>query len=82
MKARAGTLTGVVLQKLLRERSKQTVVLLVQLRRLLSLKSVGNEADLISHKLVRMRTRKKQLMRGLTKGKLWGTLEEGAEGKP
>jgi hypothetical protein len=70
MKARAGTLTGVALQKLLRERSKRTVVLLVQLRQLLSLKSVGNEADLISHKLVRRRTRDKQLMRGLTKGKL------------
>jgi len=78
MKARAGTLTGVVLQKLLRERSKQTVVLLVQLRRLLSLKSVGNEADLISHKLVRMRTREKTTYERVDERKTMGYLRRGS----
>jgi len=78
MKARAGTLTGVVLQKLLRERSKQTVVLLVQLRRLLSLKSVGNKADLISHKLVRMRTREKTTYERVDERKTMGYLRRGS----
>lgn len=78
MKARAGTLTGVVLQKLLRERSKQTVVLLVQLRRLLSLESVGNEADLISHKLVRMRTREKTTYERVDERKTMGYLRRGS----
>lgn len=78
MKARAGTLTGVVLQKLLRERSKQTLVLLVQLRRLLSLKSIGNEADLISHKLVRMRTREKTTYERVDERKTMGYLRRGS----